>query len=323
MKKRTIPLRLLLLVLGIGLLVPALIVPYSAWKVLEGFSGTAGEQEHFACGLVFGAAVHSVADPGPGILRRVRTGVRLYHAGRIDRLIFTGGRGNTSQQSEAHMPFIQCADDNCRYSGNANCTYDASSGKYSCTQGNNAPLAQNPSAQNTTPFASSPSPASSSPTSSSPASSSSPYSTSQPQNTGVQSGYPQQQVPAFAEKYLTPVSSAGITFSGRAYPLSTVSILKDGQLALTTIAGPDSKFSATISNLSSGDYKFSVYGEDKDHIRSSPFTFPIFITAGVVTNISGIFIAPTISVDKTEVKRGDNIAIFGQSSPASEIVKIH
>jgi hypothetical protein len=39
-----------------------------------------------------------------------------------------------------------------------------------------------------------------------------------------------------------------------------------------------------------------------------------------MTNISGIFIAPTISVDKKEVKRGDNIAIFGQSVPASNVV---
>jgi hypothetical protein len=36
--------------------------------------------------------------------------------------------------------------------------------------------------------------------------------------------------------------------------------------------------------------------------------------------VSGIFIAPTIAVDKSEVKRGDNIAIFGQSAPSSEII---
>lgn len=116
------------------------------------------------------------------------------------------------------------------------------------------------------------------------------------------------------------VGSAGVIFSGRAYPLSKVSILKDGQLALSTIAGPDSKFTATLSNLSAGDYTFSVYGEDKNRIRSSSFTFQIYITSGVTTNIGGIFIAPTISVDKKEVKKGENIIIFGQSSPTSEII---
>lgn len=116
------------------------------------------------------------------------------------------------------------------------------------------------------------------------------------------------------------IAETAVMFSGRAYPLSKVSFLKDGQLALTTIAGPDSNFSATVNNLSVGNYTFAVYGEDKNGLRSAPFTFPIYITAGVATNVGGIFIAPTLSVDKSEVKQGDNIAIFGQSASASDIV---
>lgn len=111
----------------------------------------------------------------------------------------------------------------------------------------------------------------------------------------------------------------GVTFSGRAYPLSKVTILKDGQLAITTIAGPDAIFSLTLSGLSSGSYNFSVYGEDSQSRRSTLFTFPIAITAGANTTVGGIFIAPTISVDKTQVKQGDNLAIFGQSAPGSEV----
>ncbi len=120
------------------------------------------------------------------------------------------------------------------------------------------------------------------------------------------------------------VPATNVVFSGRAYPLSRVSILKDGQLAVTTIAGPDSNFIATISGLSSGDYNFVVYGEDKNDVRSSLFPFSIFITSGVTTKISGIFIAPTISVNKSKVKHGDNITIFGQSIPNSEItISVH
>ncbi|MEK7187557.1 MAG: dockerin type I repeat-containing protein, partial [Patescibacteria group bacterium] len=110
-----------------------------------------------------------------------------------------------------------------------------------------------------------------------------------------------------------------VVFKGRAYPLSQVSILKDGQLAVRTIAGPDSKFAVSLSNLSSGNYTFSVYGEDSNGLRSSLFTFPVFITAGVTTEISGIFISPTITADKSQVKRGDTITIFGQSAPSSSI----
>jgi hypothetical protein len=110
-----------------------------------------------------------------------------------------------------------------------------------------------------------------------------------------------------------------VNFSGRAYPKSTVTLLKDAQVAATTVAGADSNFRISLSGLSGGNYIFSVYSEDKTGIRSSLLTFPVSVTAGVTTNVSGIFIAPTIATDKSEVKRGENIAIFGQSAPQSEI----
>lgn len=78
-------------------------------------------------------------------------------------------------------------------------------------------------------------------------------------------------------------------------------------------------FQISLNNLSSGNYIFSVYGEDKDGRRSSLQSFPVSVTSGATTNVSGIFVAPTIGTDKSEVRRGDNIAIFGQSAPQSNI----
>jgi len=117
--------------------------------------------------------------------------------------------------------------------------------------------------------------------------------------------------------YGTPTA---VTFSGRAYPLSHVTVLKDGQIAISTVAGPDSLFSVTLSNLSTGTFLFSVYGEDSEGRKSTLFTVSLFLTAGATTTVSGIFITPTIAVDKAVVKKGDNVAIFGQSSPSSDIV---
>src|SRR3989344_3839986 len=118
---------------------------------------------------------------------------------------------------------------------------------------------------------------------------------------------------------IIPVSSTSVVFNGRAYPGSTVTLLKDAQVAATTIAGQDAKFQMNISGLSGGNYIFSVYSEDKRGIRSSLLTFPVSVTSGTTANITGIFIAPTIVTDKSEVRRGDTIAIFGQRVPASEI----
>jgi len=53
------------------------------------------------CGLVFGAAVHRGNVAGPGIQRRVGTAADLYHEGKLDRVILSGGKGSTQQDSEA------------------------------------------------------------------------------------------------------------------------------------------------------------------------------------------------------------------------------
>jgi hypothetical protein len=111
-----------------------------------------------------------------------------------------------------------------------------------------------------------------------------------------------------------------VIFSGKAYPKSIVTLLKDAQITSTTVAGADASFMITLSSLTVGNYIFSLYSEDNNGIRSSLLTFPVSVTAGATTNVSGIFLAPTISVDKSEVKRGDDIAIFGQSVPESDIV---
>jgi len=118
--------------------------------------------------------------------------------------------------------------------------------------------------------------------------------------------------------YVPPQTT--VNFSGRAYPGSTVTLLKDAQLVVTTDAGPDANFQINLSGLSGGSYIFSVYSEDDKGNRSSLLTFPISVTQGAATSISGIFIAPTIAVDKSEVKRGDTIAIFGQSVPQADII---
>ena len=120
--------------------------------------------------------------------------------------------------------------------------------------------------------------------------------------------------------YTPPSPETKVVFSGRDYPKSSVTLLKDAQISATTVAGSDANFQISIAGLSAGNYIFSVYSEDNKGSRSSLLTFSVSVTAGVITNVSGIFIAPTISVDKSEVKRGDNIAIFGQSAPQADIV---
>lgn len=115
------------------------------------------------------------------------------------------------------------------------------------------------------------------------------------------------------------IPETNVVFSGRAYPESEVTILKDGQIVTTTVAEPDGDFSATISGLSTGRYKFTFFAKDKNGLVSSPFYFRTFINSEVTTKISDILLAPTIMVDFTPIARGQEILVFGQSARASEV----
>lgn len=118
--------------------------------------------------------------------------------------------------------------------------------------------------------------------------------------------------------YSPPVTV--IVFSGRAYPKSTVTLLKDGQIATTAIADFNANFQISISNFFGGNYIFSLYSEDKDNQRSNVLTYPTGVVTGATTSISNIFISPTIAVDKSEVKQGSDIIVSGQSAPQADII---
>lgn len=113
--------------------------------------------------------------------------------------------------------------------------------------------------------------------------------------------------------------STVVNFSGMGYPLSKVVILRDGVIAATTLADPTAKFSVSLTGFSTGTYTFGVYTEDQQGHHSVTFSFPVYITSGTTVNIGGIILSPTISVDKSQVKKGENLAIFGYSVPNSQI----
>lgn len=110
-----------------------------------------------------------------------------------------------------------------------------------------------------------------------------------------------------------------VNFSGMAYPSSKVFILKDGRIAVATTADPEARFSVSINNLETNTYNFTVYGQDIHGLNSSSYSFPVYVTSGTTVNIGGIFISPTTDIDKTEVRRGDNLLVFGQTIPNSNV----
>lgn len=112
---------------------------------------------------------------------------------------------------------------------------------------------------------------------------------------------------------------SSVNFSGMASPFSKITILNNGVIAKTIIADASARFSASITGLSAGTYNFSVFGVDSNKVKSLTFSFPVYVKKETTIDISGIFLSPTISIDKSEVKKGDNIVVFGQTVPNTQI----
>lgn len=115
-----------------------------------------------------------------------------------------------------------------------------------------------------------------------------------------------------------------VTFRGIAYPGSPVYLLRDGQQIAQVNASPDARFEFDISGLAGGAYTFMVYSQDVRGIRSPLNSFSVNISNGVSTVVSGIFIPPTVSVDKYQVKQGDAMTVFGTGAPSTTVsISVH
>lgn len=120
------------------------------------------------------------------------------------------------------------------------------------------------------------------------------------------------------------IPSTNVIFSGHAYPYNQVTLLKDGQIALVSAAGGDAHFTLSLSGLSAGNYNFSIFSTDVHGLKSDTLTFYIYVAKGASTNISGILLSPTLAVNNSVFQFQDNITLFGQSTPNSQItISVH
>ena len=110
-----------------------------------------------------------------------------------------------------------------------------------------------------------------------------------------------------------------VILSGRAYPGSDVYVLSDGKL--TDIVKADSKasFKAEIEDITPGVWSFSVWAIDKNKIKSITYTLTFRVAADTITTVSGIFLPPTINIDKNSLNRGEILNIFGQTVPNVQV----
>jgi len=110
-----------------------------------------------------------------------------------------------------------------------------------------------------------------------------------------------------------------VSLRGIAYPGSMVVLMRDGQIISQTQAGEDAVFLFDIDRVTPGAYTYGVWSRDTHGNRSIVYTFTIPVANGVGTVISGIFLPPTISFDKSQVRQGDTIRLFGETAPQARL----
>jgi cysteine-rich repeat protein len=116
-----------------------------------------------------------------------------------------------------------------------------------------------------------------------------------------------------------PIPQTEVVISGKAYPASNIHILKDGATIGVVRADNLANFQFSTKDVTPGVATFGIWAEDASQLKSIAYTITVKIVANATTNISGIYLPPTITLDKKTVARGEDITFSGQSIPSADI----
>jgi len=110
-----------------------------------------------------------------------------------------------------------------------------------------------------------------------------------------------------------------VNCSGYAYPNAKITVEIDDNNAGEFNAYNDGTFSYKIYGITSGIHDFSFYAKDLKYRSSKKLSFLLDVPNGSITNVSNIFISPTISSDKLEYGAKDKIKFDGYSMPNTPV----
>jgi cysteine-rich repeat protein len=106
-----------------------------------------------------------------------------------------------------------------------------------------------------------------------------------------------------------------VAISGRAYPNATVTILKDGEVEGVVEADSNADFDFLLGDPTPGTATFGFWAKDSAGRNSTTFTTTFQVIQNAVTNISNVFLPPTIAVTPIQVPPGGSITAQGATIP--------
>lgn len=117
------------------------------------------------------------------------------------------------------------------------------------------------------------------------------------------------------------IVTGNLQMIGKAYPNAFVTILKNGQVVGTKTADNNGNFDITIKSIPANKiYDFGIYAQDDFNLLSPTLTYNLSINANQITEVSNIYIPPTIALSEKTISQGDSLEIYGSSYPNSLVV---
>lgn len=117
----------------------------------------------------------------------------------------------------------------------------------------------------------------------------------------------------------TELQETKVIMRGKSYPDADVHVLLDGKVIGIVRTDAKADFYFETTGITPGIGSFGFWSEDKSGLKSTLLTLTFRVISRAVTTISGIYISPTIEVDKKSVRHGENIKIYGQTVPETEV----
>lgn len=114
-------------------------------------------------------------------------------------------------------------------------------------------------------------------------------------------------------------TTSTVTLDGTAYPLATVTFLRDGKIERAITSGANGRFSTSIGGLERGVYTFGIFAKDTEGRKSVTFPSTFSIGAGTNTVVGNILLPPTMVALKTTVASGESVSVSGQAAPEATI----
>lgn len=111
-----------------------------------------------------------------------------------------------------------------------------------------------------------------------------------------------------------------VVIYGKSYPNADVHILVDGKVIGIVQADAKADFYFETTEVTPGVVSFGFWSEDTAGLKSTLLSLTFRVVSRAVTTITGVYISPTINVDKKNVRQGEDITIFGQTVPDIDVV---